>query len=185
MRRMLLPALMIMLLLCSCGQSVPEQRLKELREHLDVSQEVHLSAEVTAGLEDEVFTCTLDCTATPERTTVEVRAPERIAGIRAEVDREGTRVAYEDLSLGVGGGAAPSPITALPLLLEALRGGSVLRSWTEWEQERTLFVREFYVTDDLTMTVWQDSRTLAPAYAELQSGGKMLLRCEITQFTYE
>ena len=36
-----------------------------------------------ASLENEVFSCTLDCTARPDGITVEVRAPESIAGIRA------------------------------------------------------------------------------------------------------
>ena len=72
---------------------------------------------------------------------------------------------------------------ALPSLL-ALRAGSTLRSWTEWEGERTLFVREIYVTDDAALTVWFDAAALQPIHAEFTCGGEMILRCEIREFTY-
>ena len=143
-------------------------------------------ADVTADLETEVFQCTLRCTATPERTTVEVLAPETIAGIRAVVDPENLRIEYDDVSLGVGGAAVvPSPVTALPALLQALKEGSCLRSWTEREGDRTLCVREYYVTDDCTLTLWLDSETLLPLCAEFRQGERTAVRCEIQEFKYK
>lgn len=187
MRRWLLPALMITLLLTGCGGSKPERKLEDMRKTLAAAQEVTLTAEVTALLRDEEFSCTLACTAAPECVTVEVLAPETIAGIRATVGADGTRIEYEDVALGLGGWAPDAaPVTALPLLLTALRTGSTLRAWTEWEEERTLFVREYYVTDDTTLCVWFDAKTSLPVHAEFSgsSGGRTLLRCEITDFTY-
>ena len=185
MRRMFLPALMMTLLLTGCGGAAPERRLEELRETLVAAQEISMTADVTANLENEVFPCTLRCMATAEQTTVEVLAPETIAGVRAVVDPEALRIEYDGLSLGMGGAAAvPSPVTALPALLRALKEGSCLRNWTEREGDKPLFVREYYVTDDCTLTLWLEDGTLRPLYAEFRQGEKTALRCEIREFTY-
>lgn len=185
MRRTLLPALMITLLLTGCGGAVPERKLESFRETLNAAQEIDLTADVTADLDGEAFQCTLRCTSTPGQTAVEVAAPETIAGIRALVDPEKLQIEYADVSLGVGGAAVmPSPVTALPALLQALREGSCLRSWTEREGDKALCVREYYVTDDCTLTAWLDSATLRPLYAELRQGEKTAVRCEIREFAY-
>ena len=90
MRRFLLPALMMTLLLTGCGGAAPERRMEELKQNLSDADSISLTAEVTATLEHEVFACTLDCTAKPDAVTVIVRAPESIAGIRAVVDASGS-----------------------------------------------------------------------------------------------
>ena len=186
MRRWLLPALMMTLLLTGCGQAAPERKIDELQRTLAASAEIAVTADVTANLGDERFSCTLRCISAPEQTTVELLAPETIAGVRAVVDPKEMRIEYAGLSLGVGGWAPDAaPVTALPLLLQALRSGSTLRSWTEWEGERTLFVRELYVSEDTTLTVWLDSGTLLPVHGEFVRGGETVLRCEISEFTYE
>ena len=118
-------------------------------------------------------------------TSIGSKIDGAIAGIRALVGGEGTTLEYDGISLGVGGWEPDAaPVTALPLLLSALKGGSTLRGWTEWEEERTLFVREFYVTDGATLRVWLDAATLLPAYAELAENGETVLRCEIRDFSY-
>lgn len=185
MRRWFLPALMITLLLTGCADAVPERKLEEQWEALAAAQEITVLADVSALLGNERFDCTLFCSTSEDRFTVEVRAPETIAGIRATVDADGTRIEYADVSLGVGGAAeTPSPLAALPLLLTALRGGSALRRWTERETKRTLLVREYYVTDDTTLTVWTDGDSLEPVHAEFTCGGAVTIRCEIREFTY-
>ncbi len=185
MRRWLLPALMIPLLLAGCGRSAAERKVDEMRAALRASVEIAVTADVTANLGDERFSCTLECRTDAEKTTVEIIAPESVAGIRAVVSGDGTKIEYAGLSLGVGGWRPGSaPVTALPLLLTALKSGSTLRTWTEWEGERTVFVRELYVTDDTTLCVWIDAATTLPIHAEYSQGGETLLRCEIKDFSY-
>lgn len=184
MRRCVLPALMITLLLTGCGGAQPERKLDDMRGALAAAETISATADVTANLGEERFSCTLACEMQGDRTGVEVLAPETIAGIRAEIGPDGTTIEYADLSLGVGSSGTGAPMTALPLLLRAMRTGSTLRSWTEWEEDRTLFVREYFVTDDASMTVWFDAASLQPVHAELASGGEVLLRCEISEFSY-
>ena len=117
------------------------------------------------------------------KTAASNECPEH--GVRAVVDPDNMRIEYGDVSLGVGGEAAvPSPVTALPLLLQALREGSTLQSWTEREGDRTLCVRELYVTDDCTLALWLDGETMLPRYAEFRLGGRTAVRCEIREFTF-
>ena len=66
MRAILLPALMMTLLLSGCRGAAPERRMEELKETLNAAQSVTLTADVTANLENEVFSCTLRCTAQPD-----------------------------------------------------------------------------------------------------------------------
>ena len=187
MRRILIPALMITLLLSGCGGAAPERRLEEARAALREAGEIRVTADVTANLEnDEVFACTLECMATPEQMRVTITAPESVAGVSAVTDAQGTRLEYGDMSLGIGRSEdAPAPVTALPMLLRALQSGSTLRSWTEWEGERTLFVREYYVTDECSLSVWLDGTTLSPSHAEFVQDGRVAVRCEIRDFSYE
>jgi len=184
MRRWIVPALMIMLLLAGCGRSAAERKLDETCKALAAAEEITVTADVTANLGNERFSCTLACTADKDGAVVEVKSPETIAGIRAVVGADGTTIEYDGLSLGIGSASDAAPVKALPLLLSALRSGSTLRSWTEWEGERTLFVREFYVTDDTALTVWFDSAALQPVHAEFTHRGEMVLRCEIREFSY-
>ena len=187
MRRILIPALMITLLLSGCGDAAPERKLEELRNKLNAAAEIHVIADVAADLGAEQFTCSLDCRASAEETTVELTAPEAVAGVRARIGPDGMTVEYDGVALGVGGvpNGKTAPVNALPLLLAALKTGSTLRKWTERDADRTLYVREFYVTDDDTLTVWQDGETLLPVCAEFTRGGAAVLRCEIREFTYE
>ena len=187
MRRWLLPALMITLLLTGCAGSQPERRMEKLRDDLRAAQTVTLTADIDAALEDEVFSCTVQCTAQPDSVTVELTAPESVAGIRAVTDAEGTRIEYDGVSLGVGTtvDGRLSPAGALPQLLTALRSGSVRRCWNEREGDQTLIVTEFYMADDTTLAVWLDASEMTPLSAEYRRGDAVVLRCVIKEFTYE
>ncbi len=185
MRRWIVPALMIMLLLTGCGDGAAERKLDGTCKAIAAAEELSMTADVTANLGNERFSCTLACTVDADGATVEVKAPETIAGIRALVGAEGTTIEYEGLSLGIGNDRDTAPVTALPLLLNALKSGSTLRTWTEREGEREIVVREYYLTDDTSLAVWLDAETLCPLHAEFRQGGAVTIRCEITQFTYE
>ena len=185
MRRIMIPALMITLLLTGCADA-PERKIEDMRNALDAAAEIRLIADVTADLGAEVFSCSLDCRADAEEATVELTAPKEIAGIVARVGADGMTVEYDGIVLGVGhpSDGRAAPVNALPLLLKALKSGSVLRRWTEREDARTLYVRDFYVSDDETLTVWLDGETLLPVYAEFTRGGAAALCCEIREFTW-
>ena len=185
MKRAILPALMITLLLCACGNggAAAEEKLEARRDALAAAEEITFTADVTANLGDEVFACTLACAATPEEVSAEVLAPEPVAGVRA-VSRDGeTTLRYEGVQLSVGA-AGLGPMQAVPLLMRALKAGHVIRAWTETAERGALIAAEIYADDNYALTVWFDSAALSPVHASLSEGGTELLRCEIRNFTY-
>ena len=186
MRRFLMPALMISLLLTGCGAGGAEERLKAQREKLSAAEEITFTADITADLGSEVFDCTLDCAWTPEELTVQVSAPESITGVCTRF-RDGEAVLeFGDVSLGVGtaGEEGLSPVSAVPLLTDALRSGFLRRVWRERDGERELLAAEIYVTDAAALTMWFDAETLTPLHGEFYRDGRMILRCEIRDFTF-
>lgn len=186
MRRWIVPVLMISLLLGGCGNSAQE-KLTRQRETLADAGTIAFTAEITADIGSEVFSCTARCSWTPEETVIELTAPENLAGIRARLRDGETLLEYEQISLGVGNAGATelSPAAAVPLLAEALRSGFLQRCWTERQEERELLAAQIYVSDAAELTVWYDGETLAPAAAEFSRDGAMALRCEITDFNFQ
>lgn len=188
MRRCLLPALMISLLLSGCGSAAGIQRkITEQNQKLAAAEALSFTVDVTANLDQEVFDCTLACQAGPEEITVELLAPESLAGVRARVGVDGVSLEYGEMSLGVGtaGLESVTPVSVPPLLVQALRSGFLQRCWSERDGERELLVSQIYVNDDADLTLWYDGETLLPVHGEFSREGELLLRCEIRDFSYQ
>ena len=59
-------------------------------------------AELTCSYGDEVRTYSLTCSYTPEKSRVEVTAPEQVAGIAAEWVAGTLSLSYDDVLLDAG-----------------------------------------------------------------------------------
>ena len=187
MRRFLVPALMISLLLSGCGESGRglQRRVEEQRERFASAEEITFTADIRADLGKEVFDCTLLCTAGPDAASVEVMAPESVAGIRAQTGTDGLTLEYDGVSLAIGaiGTEGLSPLSAPPLLVSALRTGVPEHCWTERDGDRALIAAETYVTDAAALTVWYDAEELTPVHCEFSRDGTVVLDCGIREFT--
>lgn len=185
MRRFIVPALMISLLLSACGSGAVQRKVAEQRERFAAAEEIVFTADITANLGKEVFQCTLSCAASPEIVTMEVVAPESVAGVRARLENGEAALEYEGISLGIGTAGLDSitPVSAVPLLMSALRSGFMQRCWMERDGEETLVAEEVYVTDEAALTVWYNESDMAPVACEFSQEGRVILRCEIRGFT--
>ena len=184
MRRFLIPALMISLLLTGCGASAgAEQKIEKQRETFAAADELSFTADVTADLGDEVFQCRLDCAAGADEVTVEVTEPELIAGIRAHLRDGETELEYENVRLSVPGIGPEGlhPLSAVPLLCKALQAGHVIRAWTE-KADGGLFAAEIFADENYGLTLWFDKSTLTPVHAELSQDGAVIITCDISNF---
>ena len=186
MRRFLIPALMISLLLTGCGErsAALQRRVTEQRERFAAAETLGFTADVTADLGGEVFQCTLAVSGGADTVTAEVTAPESIAGARTRFENGEAVLEYGEVSLGVGpsGTEGLSPVRAAALLHSALRSGFLQRCWTEREESRELVAAELYVTDDADLTLWFEKETMTPVHCEFSQAGSTVVRCEIRDF---
>ena len=181
MKRALLPALMISLLLSGCGAAA-EERIEARRDALAAAEEIRFTARIRANPgKNEAFDCVLDCAAEPGEVTVEVVEPAEIAGLRAKAAEDGASLEYEGVVLGLGG-AAGGPLGAVPLLLRGLKSGHVIRAWEE--DGGQVLAAELYADDDCELTLWFDADSLAPLNASISENGAEELRCEFENFSF-
>ena len=100
MRKALLFALMMTLCLSltGCGgETAEKQETEELQMKFQNLSAATVEAELTCHYGDEVRTYTLRCSYTPEESTVEVLAPEDLAGISATLTGEALTLQYDGI----------------------------------------------------------------------------------------
>lgn len=182
MKRTALFALTIaLLLLPGCGMKAEETAIRDFQTALAAAQTVSFTAEVRAEFSDKTEEYTLNYTKDADGAAVEVEKPELLAGLRARVGKDASALEYDGAALDTGvleGGL--TPVGALPALESAMAGGHLDLVWKEGE----LTAAQITPTDQLTVTVWFDGG-MNPCRAELQSSGKVVVYCDIINFTYK
>ena len=111
---------------------------------------------------------------------VTILSPERISGISASVKLGRTALEYDGLILDTGDldSYGLSPMSALPLLVEALRHGHADAFWTEEGMDAV----ELLFDDHARANVWFDGEGL-PCRAELISDDVVVVNCDIKNWT--
>lgn len=183
MRRRKIAALMMTLaMLSACGGRTGEAEFESFRASLGGETQITMTADVTAETDTNADAYTLKCVSTPQESAVEVLAPEIIAGVKARMTEGSSTLEYDGLMLGVPEltGDGLSPVSALPRILSALREGY---AETVWREDGRLAV-QIKPDDTLAVTVWFSGEGV-PARAEIasQSDGKVLIYCDITEFS--
>ena len=186
MRKALLFAPMLMLLLTACGGGEEKDPAAELQAQYAAVESAVMEADITCHYEDEVRTYTLLCDYTPAKSTVTVLSPANLAGISATVENGTLTLSYEDISLDAGGysAAAISPVAALPKLMEAAAAGYVTEKSEETVGERPCLRLACDLPDDegSVYTTWFDQETLLPLRSEISSDGTMVFEIAWTRF---
>ncbi len=181
-KRTVLFVLMISLLcLTACGGDGSGERFAAFREETAAAA-VTATAEVSADYGETVYNFTLRCTGGGGEYTVEVLAPESLAGIRAHIARDSSRLEFEDIILDTGDLTSDglTPVSALPTVLAAAAEGHVEHLW----EADGFLAAEIYLSDTDTLTLWLDSAD-RPAAAEIVSDGVMVLSCRFTGWETE
>ena len=186
MRKALLFAPMLMLLLTACGGGEEKDPAAELQAQYAAVESAVMEADITCHSEDEVRTYTLLCDYTPAKSTVTVLSPTNLAGISATVADGTLSLSYEDISLDAGGysAAAISPVAALPKLMTAAASGYVTERSEETLGERPCLRLACDLPDDegTLYTTWYDQQTLLPLRSEISSDGTMVFEIAWTRF---
>ncbi len=192
MKKALIFALALCLLLCGCGAR-EDAAIEGIRQQYAKLAAAEMEAEVTLHTPEEDRTFTLQCSYTPQKSTVRVLAPEELADITATVEGEQLTVSYGKHILPAGTLSGLCPANMLPYLLQAAAEG-YLREYGREEKEGTDCCRLTLCTYDAgnrerICTLWLDADTLIPRYAEAAGEDgtaalsvKMLsFRCELTE----
>ena len=106
--------------------------------------------------------------------------PESIAGIRARLLPGQTKLEYQDLILDTGdlNKAGLSPMSALPVLVEALRSGHLDSHWQEGGEP----VVQLVLDDELSARVRFRPDSMTPTHAELICGDTVTVYCDLTDW---
>ena len=187
MRKALIFAPMLMLLLTACGAGEETNGTAQLQQQYAAVESATMEAEIVCHYDDEIRKYTLLCAYTPEKSTVTVLSPENLAGISAQVENGTLTLSYDDISLDAGtySAAAVSPVVALPKLMEAAAWGYPAEQSEETLGERTCIRLGCDLSDEpgTLYTTWFDAQSLLPLRSEIAVDGTLLF--EITWSRFE
>ncbi len=187
-KRLALPMIALCLLLTGCGGG---EEAADLRRPYQEMTGCSMEAVVTCGQEDLVWEGTLRCDYVPGgESTVEVLAPETIAGVRAVLTDSDWYLEYGDMSLNAGALSreAVSPAACLPRLMDALRDGWLLEenreTWGETPCVRLTVDQTGGQGGKLVSTLWLREEDGLPLRGELAVDGEIILTAEFTSFSF-
>ena len=150
-----------------------------------------MEAVVTCTQEGQVWEASMKCDYTPEgESTVEVTAPETIAGVKAVITQEDWSLAYEDVCLNAGtlSEETVSPAVCLPRLMSALRDGWLLEESEEDWQETSCFRLTVDQTGEqngkILSTLWLRQEDGTPLRGEIAVDGEIILTADFTSFSF-
>lgn len=188
---MCVPMMTLCLLLSACGGTGSGERAENLRAGYQEMAGCAMTADVTCSQGDQVWEASLRCEYVPEgESTVEVLAPETIAGVRALLDGETLRLEYEDLCLNAGTVSSEelSPMACLPQLMSALREGWLLEESREnWEETpclRLTMDQSGPKDGKILSTIWLREEDGMPLRGEIAVDEEVVLTAEFTEFSF-
>lgn len=187
MRRVVVPALMISLLLCGCGSGKScSELVNDRRAKLGEAGAFAFTAEVTADLGDEEFSCVLRCENAPEGVSVSVLKPKELAGVEALISPDGETADFDGvtLCLPVGESGVP-PLSAMAYIADALTSAHLTEAYRLSGADKEYIAAETYLGETQSITVLYAMPELTPECAELVSGGSAVIRCSLSDFSQQ
>ena len=189
------PMITLLLLLAACGGGgggeEADAAAADLRNRYHDMAGCAMEAAVSCDQEGLAWEAELRCEYVPGgESTVEVLAPETIAGVRAVLTEPEWRLEYEGDSLNAGTLSSEeiSPAACLPRLMSALRDGWLLEENEEdWNGVPCLrlTVDQSGVKDGkILSTLWLRRDEGTPLRGEIAVDGEIILTADFTSFTF-
>ena len=193
MRRLLFCVPMIILLSACSGTaeiSQAEQLALVIRgEYLEETPWT-TSAAITADYGQRVYQYELEAVWDGEATTLTLTAPETVAGMTARLESGESLLEYDGVVLETGplNGDGLTPVSAIPVLLEAARSG-YMTGISLGEETGTLRMDcgdpEGEPGTGTETSLWFDTDSHVLVRGEISLDGFRVILCEFTDFTKE
>ena len=184
MKRIVILPLCLLLLCGGCGKK--SSAAANIQEQYSRVATAQMEAEVTFHTPQEDRSFMLQCTFTPEESTVTVTAPETVKGVTATVSGEELTIAYDGAVLSAGSVGRFGPVNALPCLLQAIGNGYLLEEGRETLEDADCYRLTLDATagdTPLKCTVWLDAETLLPRYAEFAADDAVVVSAKLLAFS--
>ena len=186
------PMMTLCLLLAACGGTGGEtEGAAEARIPYRNMAGCVMEAEVSCTQDGAAWEATLRCDYVPEgETTVEVLAPETIAGVKAVLSDGEVELVYEDQCLNAGNLSSQevSPMACLPQLMSALRDGWLLEEneedWQETPCLRLTVDQTGEQNGKILSTLWLRQEDGTPLRGEIAVDGEIILTADFTSFSF-
>ena len=178
------------LILSACGAGgagETESGAEAVREAYQTMTGCEMTAEVAWDQAGSLWETSVQCTYVPDgETTVEVLAPESIAGITARADRNMAYVTFDDTQIGFAplAGGMLAPLAAPYVLGQCWAGEYIDCTGAEDGCLRTTY-RMGYDEQELVVDTWFSREPLAPVRAEISFDGTLILSASISDFVLQ
>ena len=174
-----LPFVLCLILLCGCADDGKSQFL-EFVNVVSSAENISFSAKVSAQYSDKTAQFTLGYEQTADGASVSVIEPEMLRGIKANVTGKNLSLEYDGAMLDIGtlDDAVLSPMSSLPLIVQAMRNGHLEISWVEDD----MLAARIIPADDYVVTLWSDS-SLTPRSAEISYKENTVVLVEISDWS--
>ena len=191
MRKTLVCVLMTTLFLAGCGRTggngAEELALTVRGEYLSMDS-CAARASVTADYGQRVYVYELSAAVNGEETLLTLSAPETVAGLTARIAGEDSFLEFDGLSVETGplDGEGLTPVSAIPVLLEAAKSGYITACALEGDGAllRVDCGDPAGSPGSGTETaLWFDAATHALTKGEISVDGFRVILCEFSEFT--
>lgn len=180
------------LLLTGCFSGGEGQKLLDLaltiQSEYRAMTQFSARTELTADYGQRVYSYTLDVRGDGDEITLTVLQPEILAGITARRKDGETFLEYEDLRLETGflSPDALSPMTAIPAMLDQLKGG-YLMAWCMEDNTLRITCGDPEATPDrgTVYDLWLDTESHDLLRGEISVDGRRCIQCTFSAFTKE
>ena len=170
MKRLYLPLMLALcVLMTSCAKSSAADKVTEFVGTLHAADKLSFTAKLRSEYGNKTVGFELEFSSDSEGCTVTVLEPKLISGISAHIAAGETSLHFDDLILDTGelDKFGLTPMSALPMLIDALKNGSCDSTW----EENGEIIAHLTATDTLSVQIRFDKYTMTPTHAELISEG--------------
>lgn len=176
-RTCLVVLLVFSFLLCGCSSKKEEKMLSDFSVALSGRSDLSFVGKLRCEYDDRTVDFTLQYKQQEDGCLITVLQPEEIEGISVELDGNGSVLKYDELFVDTGelDELGLSPLSALPLLAESLRGSYM--DAVRYEGKELVYT--LIPADDISMDIWFSAEDMVPTHAEIISHGRLRVFCDL------